>query len=353
MGADYYSILGVEQGAEADVIKKAYRKQALQYHPDRNPDDKEAEEKFKQVAEAYDVLSDPEKRQIYDRYGEEGLRGRGYQPNMDDLFSHFMDMFGGAFGDFFGGGGHGHQRRGSGKGRDHQVQVDIPLKDAATGVERELSLDREIACEACNGSGAATGSSPERCPACGGQGRVVHNQGLFMITTTCPQCQGAGRVIRQKCTTCRGSGRRSEKRTIKVRIPAGVETGNTLRVGGGGGAGFGTGPAGDLYVVVNVMDDPRFTRQGDDLVYELRVSVADAVLGRRLKVDGILGEVKVEIPAGTQPGDAVRIGGEGMPRLNKRGRGDLWVRVDVEIPKDPSRKVRKLYEEIRSLGEDA
>jgi molecular chaperone DnaJ len=347
---DYYTVLGVSRDVEKDELKKAYRKLAVQYHPDRNPGDKEAEERFKEVAEAYDVLSDPEKRQVYDRFGADGLRGRGFTPgSADDIFSHFMDMFGGAFDDFF---GFGHTRHGGGRGRDHQVGVQVTLREAATGVERELKLPREEHCQACNGSGAAPGAGPERCVACGGRGRIAHSQGLFTITTTCPQCRGAGRVIRDRCPECRGTGRHVAEKTYVVRIPAGVETGSTLRVPGGGGAGSPGGPSGDLFVVVEVADDPVFHREGDDLVIDLAVAIPDAVLGTKTKVPGLFGELKVEIPAGTQPGDVIKVTGEGMPRLGTRGRGDLWLRVEVAIPRKPSRAVRKLYEQIREAEAD-
>jgi len=343
---DYYAVLGVPHEAEKDEIKKAYRKLAIQFHPDRNPDDKAAEEKFKEVAAAYDVLSDPEKRGIYDRYGEAGLRGRGYSPNANDIFSHFMDMMGGAFDDLF---GMGQGRRYSTRGRDHQVQVSLTLHEAATGIDREFSVRKEEACPTCTGTGAAAGASPDRCPACGGKGRVNHVQGLFTITTTCPQCRGAGRIIRERCESCRGTGRQGVEKTYKVRIPPGVETGSTIRVQGGGGPGPAGGQAGDLFVVVEVTDDPVLHREGDDLVYDLTVGVADAVLGAKMKVPGLFEEVKVEIPAGAQPGDAIRVSGEGMPRLGSRGRGDFWVRLEITIPKKPSRAARKLYEQLRDL----
>ena len=232
------------------------------------------------------------------------------------------------------------------RGRDG-LPVNIVIRTLATGVEREVTLHREEACTACAGSGAAPGTGPERCPACRGNGRVAHSQGLFTITTTCPQCRGAGRVIKDRCRDCGGTGRTSSERKIKVRIPPDVDAGNTLRVGGAGGAGQDGSPAGDLYVVVDVGDDPRFKREGDDLVHELAISVPDAVLGRKMVLEGLLAPVKIEIPKGSQPGDALRVVGQGMPRLGGSDRGDLWVRLDVEIPRDPPRAVRKLYEQIR------
>ena len=344
---DYYAILGVPRDADKEEVKKAYRRLAVQFHPDKNPDDPQAEDKFKAAAQAYDVLSDPDKRQVYDRFGEAGLKGRGYDTSASDIFSHFMDLFGGGLGDLFGGRGQSSQRRG--KGRDQQVEVVVTLAEAATGIEKEIGISRDEACSTCHGTGAAEGSGPERCPACRGNGRIAHNQGLFTITTTCPNCHGAGRIIKERCAKCSGTGHTTTEKTIKVRIPAGIDSGNTLRVNGAGGVGDTGAPAGDLYVVVGVREDPRFGREGDDLVHDRTISVADAVLGKKIEIDGILGNVKVDIPKGSQPGDTIRIHGEGMPRLGARTRGDLWVRVEVEIPRDPSRAIRKLYEQIKDL----
>lgn len=350
MGRDFYAILGVTRDADKEEIKKAFRRLAIQYHPDRNPGNKEAEEKFKEIAEAYEVLTDPEKREIYDRFGEEGLKGQGYRPtSAEDIFSHFMDLFGSSFEDLF---GFGRTHRTGGRGRDHQVAIEISLREAATGVERELKIQKEEHCEACGGSGAAPGAGPETCTACGGRGRIAHAQGLFMITTTCPQCRGAGRVIRERCRTCRGSGRQMVEKTYKIRIPPGVETGSTLRVPGAGGLGRAGWESGDLFVVIHVTEDPVFKREGDDLLMDLPVSVPDAVLGGKVRVQGLFKELFVEIPSGTQGGDLIKVKGEGMPRLGGHGRGDLWLRVEIVIPKKVSRTVRKLYEQIREAEAD-
>jgi molecular chaperone DnaJ len=348
-GRDYYAILGVTREADREEVKRAYRKLAIQHHPDRNPGNPEAEERFKEVAEAYDVLSDQDKRQVYDRYGEAGLKGRGYEASAEDVFAHFMDLFGGSFDELFGG---GRGRRSGAKGRDQQVQVSLTLREAAQGVDREIRIQKDDACPTCGGTGAAAGAGPERCPACGGKGRVAHVQGLFTITTTCPHCRGAGQVIRTPCGTCRGSGRQPVEKTYKVRIPPGVETGSTIRVAGAGGAGVGGGGAGDLFVILNVQEDPTLHREGDDLVYDAAIAVPDAVLGARLKVPGLQGDVKVDIPPGCQPGDVVRVSGEGMPRLGGRGRGDLWIRVEVTIPRKPGRTARKLWEQLREAEKD-
>ncbi|NOZ02902.1 MAG: molecular chaperone DnaJ [Deltaproteobacteria bacterium] len=347
---DYYEVLGVPRDVDPDRLKKAYRKLAIQYHPDRNPDDPEAEERFKEVSEAYDVLSDPSKRELFDRYGVDGLRGRGYDFNADDIFSHFMDMFGGAFGDMFGFGRRGGGRR-AGRGRDQQVGIRISLEEAASGVEKELDVRREEPCSTCNGTGSAPGSSPETCRTCRGSGRVTHSQGLFTIQTTCPHCRGAGRVISEVCPDCAGNGRQLVEKKLKVRIPAGIDSGNTIRLSGAGGISGTGGSSGDLYVVVEVRDDPRFRREGDDLLHEATIPAYDAVLGATIRLDGIFDEVKVKVPPGTQPGDMIQVRGEGMPRLQRRGRGDLWIQVNVEIPKKPPRKVRKLYEQLRNLDD--
>ncbi len=347
---DYYEVLGVSRNATPEEIKKAYRRLAIQYHPDRNPNDPQAEERFKEISEAYAVLSDPEKREVFDRYGADGLRGRGFQFDPDDIFSQFMDLFGGAFGDLFGM-GRTRARSQAGRGRDQQVVLSLSLEEAARGGEHEVTLSREYPCQTCGGSRAAPGTGPIVCPVCRGQGRVAHSQGLFTIATTCPQCRGAGRVIRSPCPDCRGTGRQHVDERVRVQVPPGVETGNTLRVSGAGGRGRAGSVSGDLYVVIEVRDHPHLKRQGDDLLYEASIGVPDAVLGTRLRVPGVFGQVEVKVPPGTQPGDAIRVAGEGMPRLQGRGRGDLWVRLDVVIPKDPPRAVRKLYEQIREIEE--
>jgi len=349
---DYYDILGVPRDADGSQLKKAYRKLAVQYHPDRNPDDPAAEEKFKEVSEAYAVLSDPQKRDLFDRFGVDGLKGRNQDFNADDIFSHFMDMFGGSsFGDIF---GFGRRSRGSGpnRGRDHQIGISLTLEEAAHGGDREITVKREDACGNCGGSGAAPGSKPETCQVCGGRGRVVHNQGLFTIQTTCPQCGGVGRTISEHCRDCQGSGKQIVEKQLNVKIPPGIDTGNTIRLSGAGGRTGARGVPGDLYVVVEVQDDNRFRREGDDLLHEAGVDVPGAVLGTTVRVPGIFDEVEVKVPAGTQPGDILKVRGEGMPRLQGRGRGDLWIQVDVKIPKRPKRAIRKLYEQLGKIEGD-
>jgi len=341
---DYYAILGVSRDATLEEIKKAYRGLALKYHPDRNPGDKDAEEKFKEISEAYAVLSDPEKRRAYDAYGIEGLKSYGFH-DAEDIFSHFMSMFGEAFEDFFGF-PRGRRRQ---KGKDEEVYVTISLREAAQGVVREIPLERDEICSVCHGSKCAPGTGPSVCPACRGRGRVVHSQGFFSISTTCPYCKGAGRVIKEPCERCKGRGFEKVARRIKVEIPKGVETGHVLKVPRAGGQSEYGGISGDLYVIVRVEEDPHLKRQGEDLLCEITVGVADAVLGKKVEIEGVLGKVEVEVPPGIQPGEAIKVPGEGMPRLGGRGRGDLWVRIDVEIPKNPPKEIKKLYEEIRRL----
>lgn len=347
---DYYSVLGVQRDADAAEIKKAYRRLAVQYHPDRNPDNPEAEEKFKQLAEAYDVLSDPSKRQTYDQYGAAGLKGRGYDFRPDDFFSSFMDVFsgafGGGFGDVFGGGRRGAPSR----GRDQQTGLSISLEEAAAGIDKELRLRKEEVCEKCSGSGARPGTSPETCRTCGGRGHVAHSASFFSISATCSACGGTGRVIRDKCEDCHGSGRVMADKGYKVRIPAGIDSGNSIKVKGAGGPGPGGAPAGDLYVVIEVGEHERFRREGDDLVMEMELDVPDAVLGCTRTIKDILDdEVRISIPPGSQPDELIQVHGKGMPRLQANGRGDLWVQARIKIPMSVSRAQKKLYEQLRDL----
>lgn len=343
-GKDYYSLLGVPRNATQAEIKKAFRRMAFQYHPDRNPGDREAEEKFKEINEAYDVLSDPEKRAIFDRYGEAGLKGRGYSYTGEDLLSTVMDMFGEAFEDFFGFGTHKRYR--ATRGRDQQVTLRLTLKEAATGAHKTIHVRQAHSCPECGGRGARS-DAMETCRFCQGTGKVAHSHGIFTIATTCPKCGGKGVLVHEVCKRCQGRGTVVESRALEIDIPRGVDTGVTLKVPRAGDASATGGPSGDLYVVVEIEDDPILHRQGDDLVYDARINVAEAVLGTRLVVPGVLGDVEVEVPAGIQPGETIQVRGEGMPRLKGRGRGDLWVRIDVEIPRDPPKRVRKLFEKIR------
>lgn len=346
---DYYELLGVVKTAGTDEIKKAYRKKAFEYHPDRNPGDHTAEEKFKLVAEAYEVLSDSQKRQIYDQYGIEGLKGRGGFHGFnstDDIFSAFSDIFE----DFFGFSG---QQRGQGsggkrarRGHDLQTEVEIEFLEACFGVEREVSVTSNVKCETCDGVGAKKGSAPSRCTYCNGYGQVQMSQGFFTISTTCPQCQGAGQVIKDKCPDCRGQGVVPKSRKLKVKIPAGIQSDMRLMMRGEGEAGGHGGPAGDLYVFVRVKAHPEFKREGDDIVTELAVSFPHLALGAELKVNTIEGERDLEIKAGTQSGEVVRLKHLGVANVRTGKRGDHLFFIQAVTPTKLSAKQKELLQEL-------
>ncbi len=346
---DFYELLGVTREADAAEIKKAFRKQALQYHPDRNPGDKQAEEMFKQCAEAYDVLSDTEKRARYDRYGHAAFEsgGSGSGPaygNMDDLFSHFGDIFG----DIFGGRGGGGTRK-PGRGADLRYDLGISLEDAVAGIRREINIPRVEACGTCQGSGAKPGATPEPCGQCGGRGQVSTRQGPFVFAVTCPNCQGQGRTVRaqNRCGDCAGAGQKRVERKVTVKIPAGVDTGTRLRVAGEGEKGAANQPSGDLYVVLSVQPHEVYQRDGDDLHREVDVDVIRAVLGGVIDVPLIDGTVeKIKIPAGIQPGEQIRIRGRGVPHLSGSGRGDQFAHVRLRVPKKLTDKQRELFEKL-------
>lgn len=352
---DYYEVLGVERNASADEIKKAYRKAALKYHPDRNPDNPAAEEEFKLCSEAYAVLSDEDKRRRYDQFGHAGLEGAGGQGFSDigDIFSHFNDLFS----DFFGGGFGGQQRRrrdGPQPGADLRTVVRLTLQEAVFGTKKEVELSHPSPCEPCQGSGAKDAQLTS-CQTCGGKGQVAHARGPFLLSTTCPACQGRGMKPKEACPTCRGSGETTLHRKVKVTIPAGIDHGQTLRVPNQGQAGRKGGPAGHLYVTVDVAEDPRFERQGNDLIHELRVPFPVAALGGDIKIPTLDGETtKAKIPAGTQPGQTVVVQGFGVPRLDGRGRGDLIAVIQIDVPKKLSWKAKGLLKDLReALGEPA
>ena len=342
---DYYEVLGVSRNADGEEIKHVYRKLALQYHPDRNPGDTQAEERFKEAAEAYDVLRDKEKRQIYDRFGHAGLEGRGFTgfSGFEDIFSSFGDIFEGFFGF---GSRHGQTSRGR-AGNSLRYDLQLTLEEAFSGREEELVFDRWNGCETCKGSGLAPGSSYQTCATCQGRGQVVRSQGFFQISTTCPMCHGEGHTIADPCGSCGGRGRiRGEKR-IKVKIPAGVDTGSQLRLRGEGEPGEQGGPPGDLIVLIHIADHDFFAREGDDLACEIPVAFVQAALGDTVPLPA-LGEedpIDLEIPVGTQPGKLVRVRGKGMPRLNGHGqRGDLFVRVQVKVPTKLNERQRELLQ---------
>jgi molecular chaperone DnaJ len=356
---DYYDVLGVSRDADDATIKKAFRRLARELHPDVNKDDPAAEEKFKEAAEAYEVLSDAERRATYDRYGHEGLRSGGYAPNfesfgsMSDLFEAFFGGgLGGAFGGAFGGG-----RSGPIQGADIQVSAEVSLGEAAHGAPVELSFDAVVTCEHCRGNGAEPGTPIETCPKCQGSGtlRTVARTliGQVMSTTTCDQCGGEGKVAVTPCRTCHGRGRVSANQKVSVDIPAGIADGQRIRVSGRGHAGERGGPPGDLYVLVRVREDQRFVRDGDDLVTAVDVSGPQAALGVRVEVPTLDGAQPLEVPAGTQPHDTLVLRGQGMPSLRGRRQGDLRVVINVVTPRNLSHAQRKLFEQLSdSLTEE-
>lgn len=354
---DFYEVLGVGRSATEAEIKSAYRKLALKYHPDRNPGDKSAEEKFKEAAEAYAVLADADKRAAYDRFGHAGVGGAGgpgagFDPT---IFADFGDILGGlgdlfGFGDVFGG---GRRRGGAQRGADLRYDLEISFDEAFNGAETTIQIPREETCDSCKGSGAAPGSAPEVCRQCGGSGQVRYQQGFFTVARTCGACRGMGRVIGKPCSSCRGAGRVGRERKLTVKIPPGIATGQRLRLYGEGEAGFAGGPPGDLYVVVIVADHPRFRREGDDLYAEVHVPFPTLCLGGAIQVDGPGSQEAVEVPEGTPSDTTFRLREKGMPNVAGRGRGDLYVTVKAHVPRKLTREQRKLVEELRqTLGGD-
>lgn len=344
---DYYEVLGVSRTATDQEIKSAYRKLALKYHPDRNPGDKAAEEHFKEASEAYSVLADADKRHMYDRFGHAGLGGAatGFDPTVftgfEDILGGLGDIFG--FGDVFGG---GRRRGGPQRGADLRYDLEISFDEAAKGTETSIQIPRAEHCETCNGSGAAAGSKPTACPQCQGRGQLRYQQGFFTVARTCGQCRGSGSIIAKPCSTCRGAGRIQKERKLTVRIPAGIASGQRLRLGGEGEAGASGGPAGDLYVVIHVQDHPFFHRDGNDLYCEVPVNFPTLALGAEIRIPTLDGDEPFTIPDGTQSGASFRVRGKGMPDVSGRGRGDLIVTVKVVTPKKLTREQKKLLEQL-------
>ncbi len=332
---DYYEILGVPKNADADAIKRAYRKIALRDHPDKNPGNKEAEERFKESAEAYEILSDPEKRAAYDRFGHAGVGGGGPQfTSVEDIFGAFGDIFGGrgggsVFEDLFGG---GRSQRGRQGGAHLKVDIEISLDEVRSGAKKTIEIQRNESCKQCHGSGAKAGTSPKRCPDCGGHGHIVRSQGFFAMRSTCPRCHGTGEVIDAPCARCGGSGKVPESRQVTVTIPPGVDSGMQLRLSGEGEAGPRGGGRGDLFCEIHVAPHPLLRRQGEDLLLDLPIGYAQAALGTELEVPTLQGRSKLTIPAGTQPGTVLRMRGQGLPRLDGYGVGHQLVRVQIEVP---------------------
>jgi len=340
---DYYEVLGVSRNADESELKKAYRRLAMEYHPDRRPGDREAEEKFKEAAEAYSVLSDPEKRQLYDRFGHQGPSQSGFSGfgGIEDIFSAFADIFGGGGFPGFGGG------RRVARGDDLEIEVEVSFMDAAKGCKREIEVARNVPCEECNGSGARPGTQPQRCRTCQGRGQVAHQQGFFVISTTCRQCGGKGTIISEKCSTCRGSARVPKQGTVTVNIPAGIDDGQKLRLSyQGDPAPAPGGEPGDLYVHIRVQPDPRFVRDGDNLWVDARLSFAEAALGTKLQIPTPDGPETIEVPPGTQPMTRHVLSSRGMPNVRGRGRGDLIVRFVVQVPTELSPEARDLIEQL-------
>ncbi len=347
---DYYEVLGVTRTASVDEIKTAYRKCALKWHPDRNPEHKaEAEAKFRESTEAYSVLSDSQKRQIYDTYGHSGLSGAGGGVDFSGtIFQDFHDIFGDFFGfeDLFSGGRRGGRGRRSQRGSDLRYDMTLTFEEAATGVNTKIKIPRQEFCGACNGTGAKAGTGVVACQTCGGRGQLAYQQGFFTITRTCPACQGAGQIIKERCMECRGQGRIEKERTIELRIPPGVDTGTRLRVQGEGEPGPNGGPAGDLYVVLEVKEHPFFERRGADLYCTIPISIAQAALGAELQVPGLAGDEKLKIPEGTESGAVFRIRGKGLADPHGGGKGDLYYHVRVLTPTKLTREQRKLMEQL-------
>jgi molecular chaperone DnaJ len=352
---DYYEILGVVKTADGEEIKRAYRRLAMKYHPDRNPGDAEAEARFKECAEAYEVLSDLSKRARYDQFGHEGVRGSGAaahdfsRMDVQDIFSMFNDIFGGGFA---GGGGRG--RRGVARGYDLETEVSLTLEDVLKGSEREIEFTRMDVCDICAGSGAKPGSKPVQCPTCGGQGRVQQQGlgGMFRMVTACPHCGGRGQIVKELCESCRGKGRVARKRKLAVKIPPGISGGQAVRIAGEGEpppqelSPGGEGQRGDLHVVVRVKDHEMFTREGDHLLLEMPISFTQAALGAEVNVPTLDGEEMLKVPRGTQVGALFRVNGKGLPNLRTGRRGDLVVVTKIEIPGKLSAKQEKLLREF-------
>jgi molecular chaperone DnaJ len=348
---DYYQVLGVSRDASAEEIKKAYRKLALQHHPDRNHDNPEAEERFKEASEAYSVVGNSEKRQVYDQYGVEGLRNGGgsdFGFFSDSIFSDFGDILGDMFG-FGGSAAGGRQRRGPRKGSDLGMEIALTLEETYLGVEKEVVVERERNCDACDGSGSAAGHDAETCRKCGGSGNVRVNQGFFSMATTCPTCRGNGKVVSHPCPKCHGHGRQRESKKIKVPFPAGIDEGNRLRVSGEGEGGRQGGSPGDLYVVVRVKPDKRFQRHGQDLLLPLPVSFAQAALGDQVTIQTFEGAEKIKIPPATQNGQILKIKNKGFHQVNRWSRGDLLVQVHVLTPRNLSRQETELFKKLREI----
>ena len=356
---DYYEVLGVDRSSDPNAIKKAYRKLAIKYHPDKNPDDKRAEEKFKEAAEAYEVLSDEQKKAQYDRFGHAGMNGgaggfQGGGMNMEDIFSNFGDIFGGGggFESFFGGGRSNTRRRSTGTpGSNIRIKMKMTLEDILNGVEKTIKVKKYIKCGTCSGSGAKNGSAMSTCSTCNGSGQVrrVQNTILGQMATqsTCPTCNGTGQIIKEKCDVCHGSGREHGEENITVKIPAGVADGMQLSMTGKGNAGEKGGYAGDLLIVIEEVEHEHLVRDGNNVIYDLYLNVADLALGKNVEIPTITGKAKITIPEGTQSGKIFRLKGKGLPSIDSYGKGDQLVHVNVWIPKKLTKEEKKMMEQLQ------
>jgi molecular chaperone DnaJ len=348
MEIDYYEVLGISGTASSDEIKKVYRKLAMKFHPDRNPGDKEAEEKFKQATEAYEVLSDSKKRQIYDTYGFEGLKSRGYQgPDFEDVFSSFGDIFGDIFG--FGRGETQRSKQGPMRGSDLRYDLSITFMEAVHGISKDIEIERPDTCWTCEGTGLRPGYKAETCSACHGRGQVVRAQGFFRMSTTCPECRGEGEIIKDPCADCNGVGLVKSKKKVALKIPAGVDTGAKMRLHGTGEGGRKGGPAGDLYVIIHVAPHEFFLREGDLIYCQYPLNFDQAALGCSLEVPTIHGEKNIKIPKGTQTGQRFTLKNEGVQHLRGNVRGDMIVEVTVVTPKKLTKKQKELLREFGEL----
>ncbi|GAB4180619.1 MAG: molecular chaperone DnaJ [Calditrichia bacterium] len=354
---DYYEILGVERTATQEEIKKAYRKLAFEFHPDRNPDNKEAEEKFKEISEAYQVLSDQQKRQIYDQYGHDGLKGGSFQGATDFDLSEalrvFMEGFGG-FGDFFGGGfgsSSGRRKERRKRGSDLQINLELSLEEIATGIKKTLKLKKYVPCQACDGSGAAEGSRPQTCPTCNGVGEVKQVSqtffGQFVNVSTCPKCHGKGEIISDPCAKCFGQGIVTGEETVDIEIPAGISEGQILRVNGKGNAGPQNGYPGDLHIKIKEKDHPYFDRDGMNLYYQVYVSIPQLILGDEIEVPTLDGNAKIKLHPGTTPNQVFKLKGKGLPSLDSYGRGDILVELLLHVPDKLSDEEKELVEQLK------